>query len=115
MPGDTRTGRRLACLFRALFALAVRINRRHRQRILSDDAEHVAINGNRTHVHNPSNAVCYGVLENEPRSLDCRRLINSAVGAMDNDFDAGHREEFADHAERRAFLPQFRDAVAVRQ
>jgi hypothetical protein len=41
-------------------------------------------------MHNPSNAVCHGVLENEPRSLDCRRLINSAVGAMDNDFDAGH-------------------------
>ncbi len=28
---------------------------------------------------------------------------------------ASHREQFADHHERRAFLPQFSDAVAVRQ
>ena len=44
--------------------------------------------------------------------------ITSAVKAphrVRGDFDAGHREKFADHAERRTFLPQLNDAVAVRQ
>ena len=30
-------------------------------------------------------------------------------------FDAGHREQFADHSEGRAFQPQFSDAVAMWQ
>jgi hypothetical protein len=31
------------------------------------------------------------------------------------DFNASHCENFADHSERRAFLPKFSDAVAERQ
>ncbi|MEP6672442.1 MAG: hypothetical protein ABJF10_24975 [Chthoniobacter sp.] len=31
------------------------------------------------------------------------------------DFDAGQREEFADHAERGAFQPQFSNAFAMGQ
>jgi len=74
-------------LFRGLLALASD-KTAHRQRILRTMPARCH-NGNRTHVHNLRTPFVYGVLENEPRSLDCRRLINSAVAPMDNDFDAG--------------------------
>ena len=45
-----------------------------------------------------------------PRSLPVK-----APHRIRGDFDAGQREEFADHAERGAFLPQFSDAFAVGQ
>jgi hypothetical protein len=49
----------------------------------------------------------------------CARLFDyfsvEAPDRIRGDFDASNGEEFSDHPERRAFQPQFSDAIAERQ
>jgi hypothetical protein len=50
-----------------------------------------------------------GAQMKELRILD--HLAVKAPHGIRGDFNAGHRENFADHDERRTFSPQFSDAV----